>query len=289
MKFSEKIGKTSVKLELQTDGISTTLENRLWATIVRDCFDQTQDIFYSNGHHSPNFTILSKDIWIDFFGMPLDELPLSLYNNNLANRRQIISYTKRWFHNDAKWYEKYDFIEFLAITLGRINNRKFISNCNKFLKKEASAYRIIKHEIIRIINEDEIQEIEQTLNLNDKFALVKTHIRTASRHLSDRKDPDYRNSIKESISAIESLFAILTGNRKLGFTKSLNEVEKKHDLQLHPALKEAYSKLYGYTSDAGGIRHSLVDNDTDLKYEDAKFMLISCSAFINYLTKKVEK
>lgn len=66
----------------------------------------------------------------------------------------------------------------------------------------------------------------------------------------------------------------------------MKEVEKK--IELHPALKEAFNKLYGYTSNADGIRHALLEEDT-LDFEDAKFMLVSCSAFINYLHPKASK
>jgi hypothetical protein len=59
-------------------------------------------------------------------------------------------------------------------------------------------------------------------------------------------------------------------------------------IELHPDLKEAFYKLYGYTSDAKGIRHSLMEKP-DLDFEDAKFMLVTCSAFSNYLKEKARK
>jgi len=51
---------------------------------------------------------------------------------------------------------------------------------------------------------------------------------------------------------------------------------------LHPALKGAFDKLYGYTSDADGIRHALLEEDK-VTFEQAKFMLVVCSAFTNYV------
>ena len=53
-------------------------------------------------------------------------------------------------------------------------------------------------------------------------------------------------------------------------------------IKLHGALKRAFNILYGYTSDANGIRHALLD-EANLTFDEAKFMLVSCSAFINYL------
>ncbi|GAI53088.1 unnamed protein product, partial [marine sediment metagenome] len=59
----------------------------------------------------------------------------------------------------------------------------------------------------------------------------------------------------------------------------------KGKIDLHPALEKAFDSLYGYTSDEGGIRHALM-GVPDLDFEDAKFMLVSCAAFINYLKLK---
>jgi hypothetical protein len=50
----------------------------------------------------------------------------------------------------------------------------------------------------------------------------------------------------------------------------------------HPAFKEAIIKLYGWTSDEGGIRHAIKDADK-VERADAQFMLVACSAFVNYL------
>ncbi len=66
----------------------------------------------------------------------------------------------------------------------------------------------------------------------------------------------------------------------------MKEVEAR--IGLHGALKEGFSNLYGYTSSAEGIRHALLD-ESELSFEDAKFMLVSCSAFVNYLIVKAEK
>jgi hypothetical protein len=45
------------------------------------------------------------------------------------------------------------------------------------------------------------------------------------------------------------------------------------------------SRLYGWTSDAGGIRHAIKDAD-EVERTDAQFMLVNCSAFVNYLFER---
>ena len=53
-------------------------------------------------------------------------------------------------------------------------------------------------------------------------------------------------------------------------------------------MKEAFNKLYGYTSDKNGIRHNGgVDENTT--FDEAQYMLVSCSAFLNYLISVYEK
>ena len=48
-----------------------------------------------------------------------------------------------------------------------------------------------------------------------------------------------------------------------------------------------FSERYGYTNDkTTGIRHALMDDTNAPTADEAIFMLVSCSAFINYLTKK---
>ena len=104
--------------------------------------------------------------------------------------------------------------------------------------------------------------------------------------LTDRKSPDYRNSIKESISAVESISKIISGDTKADLTKALKLIEDK--VYIHPALKMGFTKIYGYTSDEGGIRHAILE-EKDISFADAKYMLVSCSAFISYLIEKANK
>ena len=69
--------------------------------------------------------------------------------------------------------------------------------------------------------------------------------------------------------------------------QALKVIERK-GIGLHGALKKGFSSLYGYTSDADGIRHALLDESTT-NFEDAKFMLVACSGFINYLIAKCSR
>jgi hypothetical protein len=144
-----------------------------------------------------------------------------------------------------------------------------------------SAWRIVGSEISKLTSEEEISAIEEALTPINQQDAVSTHLATALKHLSNRQSPDYRNSIKESISAVEALCRIITDNPKATLGKALDQLAAA-GVNVHPSLKGAFDKLYGYSSDASGIRHSLSGEET-LDYDDAKFMLVSCSAFVNLL------
>lgn len=58
---------------------------------------------------------------------------------------------------------------------------------------------------------------------------------------------------------------------------------------MHSAMKSALEKLYVYISGANGIRHSNGLGEGNSKFEEAKYMLISCLAFVNYLKENFEE
>ena len=100
---------------------------------------------------------------------------------------------------------------------------------------------------------------------------------------SKKETKDYPNTIKESISAVEAAVNIVNGTEGKTLGDALKQLDKKK--KLPETLKIAFNKLYGYTCDREtGIRHALInDAKCPPDFADAKFMLVACSAFINYL------
>lgn len=279
MKFSQRIGKVSATKQLQIDSLDDDLKNGLWNGIKLYILD-----VYSKTNNYPNdseFKVFCSILWHYHYKLPIDTI-----NNNLS---QSEKYIRTRFYN-AKWYEVYDLIEFIAnIESSQINTYEFKIFCNEIFEREFSGYRFIDDFISPITNEHEINEIETAISQSGNFSLLKganIHLKSALEKLSDKKSPDYRNSIKESISAIESVANVISENAKDTLGTALDKIEGK--ITLHPALKKGFKQLYGYTSDTDGIRHSLMD-DHNCDFEDAKYMLVSSSAFINYLIVKADK
>lgn len=162
--------------------------------------------------------------------------------------------------------------------LGGVAREEYLKEMNNAFKKNYVGYRFTGNVITPITNETEIEEILKA----QENKRVSVHIEKAKEFLSNRKNPDYENSIKESITAVELMCNKNTNSEKSTLGDALKLIEKK-GISIHPALKSAFDNLYGYTSDASGIRHAGSIGGPEATFEEARYMLVSCSAFINYL------
>ena len=77
---------------------------------------------------------------------------------------------------------------------------------------------------------------------------------------------------------------IVSNDLKATLRDALSAIEKGGTL--HSALKEGFLKLYGYTSDEGGIRHAMLE-EPNLNAADARYFLLSCTTFTNYLKAQI--
>ena len=275
MLFSQRKGIKPVKNVIQIDSMDDDLRNGLWNTLTIYYWNRVKGIFI---HEYKDMDNLFKTIWFSYFKLPLDTI--DDYYKDTYNE------IRKYFFK-CEWYEVYDFVEFVAKKYSdeRVN-KNFMNVCNSILNRDLSAYRFVGGKITQMTSEEEISEIEEALQVS--ISPVRVHLNRALELLADRKNPDYRNSIKEAISAVESLCVRITENETTTLGRALNKIGRDGDLDLHQDLKDGFKKLYSYTSEADGIRHSLMDQP-NLSFEDAKFMLVSCSAFINYLLSKASK
>lgn len=272
--FSERYGYKSVRDSLQFECINHELRNAIWNVFFEYFLSHIRDAYFKN---MSEFTqIFVTEIWCDFFNLPLDRLTETYF-------RPFPTIKEHFFN--CEWYEIYDLLEFIALHYPFEDLDKLIEEFDSVLENFNAGYHFVfKHKISPIHSEIEIKAIEEALeNTPDP---IQIHLNEALKLLSNKKNPDYRNSIKESISAVESICKLITKNPNSTLGKCLNRIENK--VGLHPALKEAFRKLYGYTNDSNGIRHALL-KESNLDSEDAVFMLVSCSTFINYLLAKAGK
>lgn len=256
------------------------LKNGLWSVFHSYIWNRIE-----HGHNQSSFTrnsniySLVESYWLNLFKNPTDTIP-----QWTSDSLKII---RDYFFNCA-WHEIYSLIEETIehYPYQRVSNKdSFITNINNMLERENSAYRIINDEIIPITSEQEIQSIETALENTNQYLGVQQHLNQALKLMSDRQKPDYRNSIKESVSALEGMCQKILKKDKVTLGDAIGQIEKQYPI--HPALKASIKSLYGYTSDADGIRHAMLD-ESNLSYIDAKFMLVACTNFINYLIDKTK-
>lgn len=229
-------------------------------------------------------------LW-DRLGYKVD---LDLYELENEDIRDLLmnQINRIWYAQ--QWYTYYDILEIIlsfSVSDSKLiggNEKEKISNfkndVNKIFVEENIGYRIIDNQVVNITTEEEINEIEKAMD--SVFDSVNNHLEKSLSFYSDRKNPDYKNSIKESISAVESMCCIICG-KKVELGKALGKLEK-NGIYIHGAMKNGFQALYGYASDESGIRHGGIE-DKEVTEEDAKFMLVSCSAFVNYLKVKFNK
>lgn len=179
-----------------------------------------------------------------------------------------------------EWFKVYNLIELILETYKSSRKDLLIEDFNSVLKMENSAYRIVNEIVVPITDEIEIKEIEQVFQIEDKFKPVKDQIRNALKLLSDKENPDYKNSFKESISAVESLCKIILGEDNITLGQALRKIENDNNFEINGALKSAFSSIYGFASNE--VRHGRIQED-EIDYDLAKFLLVACCAFINYL------
>lgn len=274
LKFSERLGLFKPKIKLSREQMPDELRNTLWSVVCDETFGTLSNDTY--GQRISDLALFFRKLWRDFFKIPIDNL---LISDGKIYPDDAYKYIRKWFF-EAKWFEVYEYLEFCAEEFGH----KFVNACNPYLEREFSGFRFIGINLLEIDSSQEIDEIEKALNSGIKYRPVKIHLESSLKLITDKRKPDFRNSIKESISAVESLCKIITGNESTTLGQALKILDKQKPIP--KSLKSGFSAIYGYASDNGGIRHGLLSDDIEPSLEEAKFMLVACSAFVNYLITK---
>jgi hypothetical protein len=275
MLFSRRAGLRPAQKALQVDTVDSELKNALWSVfheLVLKSFTPESHHWPRQGNELPrsNLEGLFFSYWFELYEWPTDSIPMTI-------DPAIETVRKGFFAGD--YGHVYDFLE---VTLAHVKDpEKMQSVWNTILEKHNSAYRMVDRTAVRITSDTEIAAIESALDT--KLRGVRIHLHSALEKLADRKTPDYRNSVKESISSVESLTQSVTGQSNATLGDALKVLGPA--VGMHGAFREALSKLYGFTSDADGIRHAILD-EPNVTYTDALFMLVVCSAFVNYVIGK---
>jgi hypothetical protein len=271
--FSRRKGYALAPVQGNREELSLPARTRLWNILFDDIFlpnFESGTGFRSDGSMSPHAEELLKIIWTEIFRNPVDEYP---------GFRDVLEAIKSEFLK-GKWYFPFDVFELVL----RVENyllpggRSVAPDVKAALERENTAYTLLDGLFAERMTPQEVQAVEEALQ--SPIEGIRIHFSDALQKLSDRESPDFRNSVKESISAVEAACKYLSKRESATLPDALKMLETQR--AFHPAFKEALIRLYGWTSDEGGIRHAIKDTDK-VERADAQFMLVACSAFVNYL------
>ncbi len=156
-------------------------------------------------------------------------------------------------------------------------------------EKYGAAYRLdfssTPYRFIPSASKEQSESTQHALQILHEGNMVgaTTHLRQAAEHINARQ---YADAITDCIHAVESVARIIDPKSSTTLKPALNSLEKANVLN-HPVLKQAFLKLYGYTSDEQGLRHALLDQNTaDVGLSEAVFMFGACASFAAYLAQK---
>jgi len=276
MWFAERMGYRPVEEQLQIESIDDALRNSLW-NLVCHYWLTDENCDYHRPPHSTSYQRAVR-VFETYFKLAVDRLP-SGFTQYYELIRQVFF--------ESEWYDVYGFLEYVLADMEHhgLRSGKAKNELQAILEENKAGYRFLGGHLCPIVSSEEISSIVEATRGKETNP-ASAHLAEALLKLSDRNSPDYRNSIKESISAVEAIAKKITGDNKATLGDALRVLETKGHMKIHPALRTALDKLYGYTSDSGGIRHSLTEGDDEPEFDEAKLMLVLCSAFVNFMTSK---
>lgn len=284
--FSERHGYLKPSEIIIREKITLEIQNAICS-----CYDRLKHNLCSTkgSYNNDPYMDLEKYLWTFF---------LNNREGEFQDGRIYHIVATAYIENDSvEWFKKLDLVDFTIEYLydhSQNNNNKnyqfltainsFVEQLNREFERLNFAYHIINNKIVEVSSKEEIITIEETLQSKQKN--IRLHVNRALELYGKKPSGDYRNSIKESISAVEAYCREKTGENTLGDAlKKLNS----NGIIFPKLLILAFEKLYAYTNDKDtGIRHALMDDEGTYTpgAEEAFFMLVSCCSFINYLNRK---
>jgi hypothetical protein len=255
--FSERHSFTQPK-KIQIDNLDMELRNSLWNVCSGVFFIQRKNKKLSA---DPMYHLATK-LYRDYYKRPIESLT-----------DYIPSFVEQQldFFQTAQWYDVLNIVEFMNTQCLRADGQQtFEHQLNEVLEREKSAYRFIAGKLAPITNETEMRELELAARCGDRFAPVAEHVRTALEFYCKKPRPDYRNSIKESISAVESAAKVIAGLKNATLGDAIKVIDQRHSL--HKSFKEEYC---GYMA----TQAMKVEFDTACRLRlqtSTKRMLVTC-------------
>ena len=281
--FSQREGKVPLPDAMRLGHLSKSFRNVLWLFVdaaIKDSYPHN-DYYQDDGvYKNSEFGKLIQLYIFRVKNEPHDQLDHTMYNHSTLLKKTILH---------GGYHCVMTFVEFIlrqTISTHNVVMIDFRKNLETLFHRDDVAYTVqIIHKLPTIVprsspestiaTECAIETVEQ-----EGSDGAKTHLRIAVERLNSQ---DYADSIKHSISAVESIARTIDPRASKDLGPALDSLQTANVLK-HKAFKDALNKLYGYTSDEKGIRHSLLEKGVaNVGLDEAVFMFAACAAFGAYL------
>ena len=278
--FSQREGKASLPESMRLEHIPQRFRQLAWRVIDGEIGDSSSFSIYDNYFlREPNIGSILCSYQFDVLGKFYDETVGHDPDSSAGFFRKLIS--SEDYHNVLTCIEFILRDERCSKSLREGLIDAFDKAPVAYFVGDVNGLPTVMPRFSRESGEATQQAIE-TLNEAGMGGAL-THLRDAAEHIRLKQ---YGDSIEDSIHAVESVARKIDSKANKTLAPALDSLEKAKLLK-HPALKEAFKKLYGYTSDEQGIRHALLEKSSpDVGLDEAVFMFGTCASFAAYLVNK---
>ena len=277
--FSQRHGYAPLPAPMRLEEISDDLRREIW-NATREILMSMKFPGTSRYYFGGKGTRFVERVLGRFFKKPEDEIDTKYYETFDLFKALVL---RSRFH---------DVLDFVEIISNEDASENFRNRVAEYFDRYAAAYWLdvsrSPYQFFPRSNEAQGIATRKAIETIRDGGLdgADAHLRHAAEHLNARR---FSDSVRESILAVESVARMVDPKAEKTLGPALTSLERDGVIR-HKALKEAFSKLYGYTNDAQGIRHSLLDKDApDVDLDEAMLMFGVCASFAAWLVNKHRK
>jgi hypothetical protein len=217
--FSRRKGYTPPPVQGKLEELSQHARNRLWDIFRIDVF-QPNHIrgFHEEVVPSEPLKYLFRAVWTDLYHRPMDEFP---------GGDKLLQKIRESFLTGV-WHFPFDIFEAIFESVPGLmanpNEAVIRSRIRDALERENQAYTFVGDRFVERMTAQEVESVET--GLQSPIEGIRVHFAKALKLYSDRDNPDFPNSIKESISAVEAACKELTGLNSATLGQALNALHR---------------------------------------------------------------
>lgn len=280
--FSERNGHRPPAGVPQFNGMDGPLRDALWKAFYIECGALLSG--YGSGSHrsrAPLCGLMCRYVIDVGFSGP--------FRKNWDDHEMVEFFKGRFY--DLQWWQVYDLVEFILRAIGPQSHwaapHETARVCRAIqlaLDRHNAGYSLVGTVFVPASSVPECDSIAQALG-DGKLPQVQQHISAACQYAISDQEMDWRNAVKESVSAVESIVQFITGDHSSGVASQIAAM--RNSKKIHAALGEQVVKFYGWASDVA--RHSLKEGDppdAPVSIVDARYSVSTACSIVNLLKLK---